>query len=166
MSDRGGFQYWREPLCVAAVILYVANSIWWKPMSSDPGSFVNCYFGDVLCLPVCIPITLWLQRRLSLRGHDRHPSLREIGGHWLLWTMCFEGLGPQLPQLAPGAVSDPWDAVAYALGGVVAAIAWRPDCAQNPGATPSLAEVAGRATVAALVAAFVLSAYRFGVVFR
>lgn len=166
MSEQGGFRYWREPLCVVAIVLYVANSVWWKPLSTDPASFVNCYFGDVLCMPVCIPVTLWLQRRLSLRQHDHGPSLREIAGHWLLWTMCFEYVGPLLPTLAPGAVSDPWDAVAYAFGGGVAAFVWRHGGQQNRGLSPSWAQVVGRATVAALVAGFVLSAYRFGVVFR
>ena len=48
MSDRAGFQYWREPLFVVAAVLYLANSLWWKPMSVEPESFVRCYFGDVL----------------------------------------------------------------------------------------------------------------------
>lgn len=166
MCDRSGFRYWREPLCVMAVVLYVANSVWWKPMTSDPTAFVHCYLGDVLCLPVCIPVTLWLQRKLCLRQHDRRPGLREIGLHWLLWTACFEWLGPRLPLLAPGAVSDPWDAVAYGAGGLLSAVVWRPEREPRPGATPSLSEVVGRAMVAALVAGFVLSAYRFGIVFR
>lgn len=166
MSDRAGFRYWREPLCVVAVVLYVANSVWWKPMTSDPTSFVHCYLGDVLCLPVCIPVTLWLQRKLSLRLHDQRPSLREIALHWLLWTACFEWLGPLLPLLAPGAVSDPWDAVAYAVGGLLAALLWRPECQPRLGATASFRDVAARATVAALVAGVVLSAYRVAAVFR
>lgn len=173
MSERSVFRYWREPLCVAAVLLYVANSVWWKPMTVDPTSFVHCYLGDVLCLPVCVPMTLWLQRCVGLRRHDRRPTPRELLLHWLLWSACFEGLGPRMPLLAPGAVCDPWDAVAYGVGGLLAAVVWRsphgeivagPVPSQAPG--PSLAIVAGRVAVAMAVAVFVLSAYRFGVVFR
>lgn len=168
MHDHDGFRYWREPLCLMAAALYVANSVWLKPMTPDPTAFVHCYLGDVLCLPVCIPATLWLQRTLGLRRHDLRPDVCEIGLHWILWTVCFEWLGPLLPTLAPGAVSDPWDAVAYAVGGLLAAVAWRERQARGrcPGVPPSALEVVGRATVAALVAGFVLSAYRFGVVFR
>lgn len=167
MSERSGFRYWREPLCVAAVALYVLNSVWWKPMTCDPTSFVHCYLGDVLCLPVCVPVTLWLQRRVGLRSDDRRPTPGELLLHWLLWTACFEWLGPQMPLLAPGAVSDPWDAVAYGIGGLVAAVVWRPQRGEKlSGTVPSFADVAGRAAVAMAVAVFVLSAYRFGVVFR
>lgn len=167
MSERSVFRYWREPLCVAAVLFYVANSVWWKPMTSDPTSFVHCYLGDVLCLPVCVPVTLWLQRRAGLRSHDRRPTPRELLLHWLLWSACFEGLGPRMPLLAPGAVCDPWDAVAYGVGGLLAAVVWRPPHGDNVSSpVPTLATVAGRAAVAMAVAVFVLSAYRFGVVFR
>lgn len=167
MPKRSGFRYWREPLCVVAVVLYVANSVWWKPMTVDPGSFVHCYLGDILCLPVCVPVTLWLQRRVGLRSDDRCPTPHELLLHWLLWSACFEWLGPQLPLLAPGAVSDPWDAVAYGVGGLLAAVVWRPQPGESLlGTGPSFAAMAGRTAVAMAVAVFVLSAYRFGVVFR
>jgi hypothetical protein len=83
MSKRSGFRYGREPLCVVAVVLYVANSVWWKPMTVDLNSFVHCYLGDVLCLPVCLPVTLWLQRRVGLRSDDRCPS-----SPWLWQRSC------------------------------------------------------------------------------
>jgi hypothetical protein len=171
MSKRPGFRYWREPLCVVAVVLYVANSVWWKPMTVDPRSFVHCYLGDILCLPVCVPVTLWLQRRVGLRSDDRCPTLPELLLHWLLWSACFEWLGPRIPLLAPGAVSDPWDVVAYGVGGLVAAVVWRPQRVDNLlgtvlGTVPTFAALAGRAAVAMAVAVFVLGAYRFGVVFR
>lgn len=171
MSDRAGFQYWREPLFVVAAVLYLANSLWWKPMSVEPASFVRCYFGDVLCMPVCLPVTLWLQRRVGVRFHDRMPSGAELLLHWILWSCCFELLAPRLPSLAPGAVCDPLDAVAYAVGGLFAGFFWRsgtsrsdPDLA--PVSTASWPQQGGRFVVAVAVAALVLSGYRFGVVFR
>lgn len=167
MSDRRRFRYLGEPLFAVAVVLYVANSVWWKPCTVDRASFVHCYFGDVLCLPVCVPVALWLQRRLGLRLHDQLPSKRELVLHWLLWSACFEWLGPRIPMLAPGAVSDPWDAVAYGAGGLVAALIWRaPPEPHWSGAMPTAGAVFGRAVVAVVVAVCVLSAYRFGAVFR
>lgn len=177
VSERSGFRYWREPLCLVAIVLYVANTVWWKPMTDDSTSFVHCYLGDVLCLPVCVPMTLWLQRRVGLRGDDRRPTARELLLHWLLWSACFEWLGPRMPLLAPGAVSDPWDAVAYAVGGLLAAVVWRPRRGEHllgrpssggvlSGGMLSVPAIAGRAAVAMAVALFVLSAYRVGVMFR
>lgn len=125
MANRGRFRYGLDPVCLTAAALYVANRFWWKRLCEDPDAFVHCYFGDVLCLPVCLPLVLWLQRRLGLRGHDAAPTWREVAGHWLWWSCCFEWLGPRLPSLAPGAVADPFDALAYAAGGLLAALLWR-----------------------------------------
>lgn len=172
MPERPGFRYWREPLCLGAAALYLANSVWWKSLASDPTAFVHCYFGDVLCLPVCVPVTLWLQRCLGLRGDDRQPTTRELVLLWGLWSLCFEWLGPHVSSLAPGAVSDPWDAVAYGVGGVLAALVWRPQHAELSGKqrwggdAVKLGAVLGRLTIAVLVALVVLSAYRFAVMFR
>jgi len=125
MANRTGFRYGLDPVCLTAIALYVANRFWWKELCSDPTAFVHCYLGDVLCLPVCVPLVLWLQRRLGLRAHDLPPTWREVFANWLVWSCCFEWLGPHLPTLAPGAVADPYDAVAYAGGGALAALLWR-----------------------------------------
>ena len=160
------FTYWQEPLCLLAVLLYACNHFWWKPCVADMSSFVHCYLSDFLCLPVLLPVTLWLQRLLGLRGHDDAPSYRECAAHWLLWTCCFELLGPAAPALAPGAVADPWDAVAYGVGGLLVAWLWRRGSAREDRRAPlgrGLLGVAGSAVVALAVSALVLSAYQVGV---
>ncbi|MCK5940480.1 MAG: hypothetical protein KAI24_00820 [Planctomycetes bacterium] len=169
MLVRRCFAYWREPLCVLAAALYVGNRLWLKPCTADPASFVHCYLGDVLCLPVLLPVTLWLQRSCGLRGHDGAPTAGEWLQHWLLWSMCFEWLGPSLPLLAPGAVRDPWDAVAYGAGGLVAGLVWRDRCVgarrgavRSPDGRSGWTQRLARAALAVAVAAFVLSAYRLG----
>ena len=160
------FAYWREPLCLLSALLYACNCFWWKPCTDDPSSFVHCYLGDVLCLPVLLPVTLWLQRRCGLRGHDGAPTAAEWLGHWGLWSLCFEWLGPALPLLAPGAVRDPWDAVAYGAGGVAAAAVWRVGPSSVGADSRRVVCAFGRFVVAVAVAAFVLSAYRVGVRLR
>lgn len=171
MQARGGFGYFCEPLFVAAGLLYAANTLWWKPATSDATSFVHCYLGDVLCMPVIVPVTLWLQQRLGLRPRELRPGRRELLLHWLLWSMCFEWLGPRLPVLAPGAVADPWDAVAYGAGGLLAAFAWGSRTGARveevvPGSVPSGGALLGRLAVAVGVALAVLLAYRVGAVVR
>jgi len=157
---RRRFAYWQEPLCVLAAAAYACNHFWWKPQTADGGAFVHCYLGDTLCLLVLLPVTLWLQRRLGLRRHDGAPTWREWLCHWALWSVCFEVIGPSLPLLAPGAVRDPWDVLAYAVGGAVGAVAWR-DAGRPPavGARPQSGR-GWRLAVALLVAVVVLGAYQ------
>ncbi|MEZ6038467.1 MAG: hypothetical protein R3F29_13370 [Planctomycetota bacterium] len=158
MSDRSGFRYWRDPLCVGAAVVYALNRYWWKPLLPGSASFVHGYLGDLLLLPVLVPIALGAQRRLGLRSHDGPPTIVELLLHWLLWSWCFEWLGPRLPALAPGAVADPWDLLAYAAGGAMAALWWRGGfCARGHFAGAGL--VVRRATVALALSLPVLGAY-------
>lgn len=158
MSPRTPFRYFRDPVCLGATGLYVLNRNWLAPLAADPGAFVRCYLGDVLCLPVGVPVVLWLQRQFGLRDHDLPPCIGELALHWLLWSLCFEWLGPRLPALAPGAVGDPWDVVAYAAGGLVAGCLWR-----SP-PWPPFADLSPRPALLRVLLAFafalvVLSAY-------
>ncbi len=159
------FAYCREPLSLFALLLYACNGLWWKPCATADAWFVRGYLGDVLCLPVLLPATLSLQRRLGLRAHDGAPSAREWLGHWALWSFCFELAGPALPLLAPGAVRDPLDVVAYGAGGVVAACWWRARAGSRQ-ATSGPRRVFARACVAGAVAGFVLSAYGVRAIWR
>ena len=163
------FAYWQEPLCLAAAALYLCNSFWWKPCTEAPTSFVHCYLGDVLCLPVLLPVALWLQRGLGLRAHDGGPTAGEWLGHWALWSVCFEVLGPSAPLLAPGAVADPWDVVAYGCGGLAAAWCWRAPAAERR--APSGAGVrrprrVAKSALAVAVSLGVLSVYHVDILIR
>ncbi|MFK7742476.1 MAG: hypothetical protein AB8H80_19340 [Planctomycetota bacterium] len=164
---RGAFRYLREPLCWIGLLLYVANTLVLKPwLPADQAVFVHGYLGDVLCMPVCVPVTLWLHRAVGGRNHDRPPTLIELAALWLWWSCCFEWLGPRMPQLAPGAVADPWDLLAYAAGGGIAAIAWRTGRTGHSLPRPRqqraghlAAHLVGQMAVATVVAVAVLGAY-------
>ncbi|MEC8652894.1 MAG: hypothetical protein VYA51_02545 [Planctomycetota bacterium] len=163
------FAYWREPLCLLAAALYACNSVWWKPCTADPTSFVHCYLSDVLCLPVLLPVALWLQRGLRLRAHDGAPTVGEWLGHWALWSLSFEVLGPAAPALAPGAVSDPWDVVAYGCGGIVAAWCWRVSHRERSapsGAATAIVRRVAQSALAVAVSIGVLSAYHVEIALR
>jgi hypothetical protein len=105
------------------------------------------------------------QHVAQVAAHDEAPSAREWLGHWALWSFCFELAGPALPLLAPGAVRDPLDVVAYGAGGVVAACWWRARAGSRQ-ATSGPRRVFARACVAGAVAGFVLSAYGVRAIWR
>lgn len=158
MCEPGAFRYWRDPLCVGAGVVYLLNRCWWKAVAPPSAWLVHGYLGDLLLLPVLVPIALAAQRRLGLRGHDGAPTAVELSAHWALWSWCFEWLGPRLPALAPGAVADPWDLVAYAAGGAAASCWWRGGfCARDHFVGAGLA--LRRAAVAMTLAIGVLGAY-------
>ena len=75
------------------------------------------WFSDVLFLPAAVPLFLWMERKLGWRTHDRFPSLAEVGGLFLVWSLAAEGIAPRLFQHC---TADPLDVVAYAAGGLFA----------------------------------------------
>jgi ubiquinone/menaquinone biosynthesis C-methylase UbiE len=113
------FRYALDPLCLSACFLYSANRWLIKPVCAWP--FLQHHFDDLLLIPAALPLILGLQRRLKLRNHDRPPTVAEIFGHLLVWSVISELLGP---SIFPWAVRDLLDVVAYALGAVVAGFWW------------------------------------------
>lgn len=88
-------------------------------LSSWP--FLHTHFNDLLLIPAALPLVLWLQRRLSLRKHDSPPTAAEICGHWLVWSVISEGIGP---HVFAHATADILDVVAYGAGAIVAGVWW------------------------------------------
>jgi hypothetical protein len=69
-----------------------------------------------------LPLVLWIQRRLGLRGDDRFPTAGEIAVHVAVWAFIAEVAGPWLLRRG---TADWRDALMYASGGLVAAVLWR-----------------------------------------
>jgi len=109
------FRYAADPLCIAAVAIYVIQ----RWIFSHPA--LRGWVSDFLFLPAAIPIFLWMERKLGLRMHDRKPSLAEVGGLFLVWSLAAEGIAPLLFQHC---TADPLDIVAYAAGGLFALGWW------------------------------------------
>jgi len=78
--------------------------------------------NDRLCLPIFVPLSLLIQRCLRVRRDDRPPLAWEIAQHWLIFSIVFEGIVPRLPGFR--STADPWDVVAYFVGGVAGWLAW------------------------------------------
>lgn len=113
------FGYLRDPLCLVACALYAVNRWLLKPRIHSP--FLHDHFNDLLLMPCALPVLLLLQRWLKLRPHDLPPTPGEIMLYWVVWSILFEVIGPHIKR---GAVGDPWDVLAYAVGGILAGLWW------------------------------------------
>ncbi|MEO7413795.1 MAG: hypothetical protein ABIZ81_10590 [Opitutaceae bacterium] len=113
------FGYASDPLCIFACALYALNRWWLAPHFG--GIFFRGQLNDLLLIPAALPLVLWLQRRLGLRGHDLPPRWSEITLHLAAWSLAAEGIAPLIFAHATG---DWRDIVAYATGGAVAGCWW------------------------------------------
>jgi hypothetical protein len=83
--------------------------------------FLRSWFNDTLLIPCALPLILLVYRCLKLRPHDDPPTILEITGHLVLWSVFFEWIGPHLVKHATG---DWLDVLAYFAGATVAAVWW------------------------------------------
>ena len=113
------FGYLSDPLFLVTCSLYALNR--WVLKPHIPSPFLHNHFNDVLLIPCALPPLLWMQRRLRLRQHDQLPTPGEIALYLAVWSVLFEVIGP---HIIPWAVGDPWDVVAYVVGGILAGLWW------------------------------------------
>lgn len=123
MTDcRHPFRYFADPICVASMACYALGRWYLKPQHLG-GWFVHDYLNDLLCLPLFLPMSLGMQRLLRLRRHDAPPRLWEVLQHAVVFSVVFEVLLPRYPHTFR-TTADPWDAVAYFVGGLFAWALW------------------------------------------
>ena len=116
------FRYTLDPICIGSMVIYAIGRWYLRPHHIG-GAFTKDYLNDVLCLPLFTPIILQFQKFLGLREHDLPPRLWEILQHWLVFSVIFEGIIPHFPSIWRS-VADPWDVVAYLVGGLSAVAVW------------------------------------------
>jgi len=117
---KSGFRYVFDPVCWVGCVLYVANSAWLA--NGGGGSIASGYFNDFLMIPCALPLILWVHSLLGWREKAAYPTLSELVGHLVVWSIVAEAIGP---KLVTGAVSDFRDVLAYAGGALVAGLWWR-----------------------------------------
>jgi hypothetical protein len=120
----GSFRYFRDPAFLTALTLYLVNRGLLKPLTLGHVGFFHDYFNDLLCIPFWLPVCLWVYRRIGIRWHDRAPTRFEVLSHLIIWSLCFEWLGPALKGPFAWTVADPWDVAAYTIGTVIAGAFW------------------------------------------
>jgi hypothetical protein len=113
------FRYLRDGLFQVSSLLYALNRWGLKPRIHS--AFLHGHFNDVLLIPCALPPLLLIQRRLKLRTHDELPSAGEIALYVVVWSILFEAIGP---HIMPWTTGDVWDAVSYAVGGILAGLWW------------------------------------------
>ena len=124
MSDAARpFRYLADPVCLAAVALYVINRCVLKSHGWG-GTITHGYVNDVLCLPLFLPGILYAQRLLRLRDHDCYPRAWEIVHHWAVFSLVFEVVTPRFPAVFR-TTADVFDVAAYLVGGALAWCYWR-----------------------------------------
>ena len=118
------YKYLRDPLFLICVIVYFVNRFLIEPLTIGKISFFNCYLNDLICFPFFLPFVFYFLRVLGLRDRDRPPTFYELSFFLLLWSYCFEFLGPLLGKHFNYPVADPWDVVCYAVGCIIAGVYW------------------------------------------
>jgi hypothetical protein len=113
------FGYMRDPLFLIGCAAYTINRWLVKPRVHH--GFFHSHFNDLWLIPCALPPILWLHRRLGLRSSDEPPQLLEIFCHLVFWSLLFEWIGPKFVRHT---TADPFDALAYVIGAIIATIWW------------------------------------------
>ena len=121
-EKRGGFGYWRDPVFLLTLAIYVVNRELIKPSLHTYSPFFHGHLNDSLTVPVALPIYLLFYRRIGLRPDDQPPRWWEIGLHLAVWCVFFKWFGPSV--LHHG-VADPLDDVSMIIGGILAWLLWQ-----------------------------------------
>jgi hypothetical protein len=116
------FGYWADPICVGCAILYGLNRWYLKPHRIG-GHFTIAYLNDVMCLPLFVPLILYVQRLLNIRKHDGYPRLWEVLQQWVIFSVWFKIILVRFPHVFRVA-RDPLDILAYLAGGLLAYAIW------------------------------------------
>lgn len=72
------------------------------------------YLNDLLCMPLVLTLTLFLQRSFTFRDPGHVFTKHQVGIAVLYYSVAFELV---LPPFLPRYTADPLDVLAYALGG-------------------------------------------------
>jgi|FLOH01.1.fsa_nt_gi hypothetical protein len=105
-------------LAVMATVLYVFNRLIIIPGFSN-STFFHEYFGDLLALPAYLPASLFIGIKLNIVARPFEFRFYHIVAAVLIFSAIFEGL---LPIIDSASVRDPYDILAYFVGGVLVLI--------------------------------------------
>jgi hypothetical protein len=137
------FRYFADPLSLTGVVLYAAHKLLIKPTTWGSHGLLHDYLNDFLLIPIFLPPTLWVLRRLGVRTHDGPPSGIEIVSLLAMWAALFLWVFPEFRWMFRHSTRDPYNAVAYTVGAAVAGLVWNwnphhlPTSSGEPGSSVS-----------------------------
>ena len=134
------FRYLFDPLFISCLGLYIFNRVVMEAWF--PRSFFTDHLNDLICIPFCVPIMLFILRVAHLRPDDAPPRSHENIIPLILWSAIFEIWLPRMEIFKGLATADHRDIFYYALGALIAAVWWRvyygtgTDCTTEDAANP------------------------------
>ena len=121
-ESRGEFGYWRDPVFLVSLVIYIVNRMLIKPHLHHYSPLFHGHLNDTLTVPVALPIYLLAYRWIGFRPDDRPPRWWEVGLHVAVWIVFFKWFGPVV--LHQG-VYDLIDDGCIAGGGLLAWALWQ-----------------------------------------
>ncbi len=116
------FGYWRDPVFLISLAVYVVNRMVIKPGLHHYSPFFHGHLDDTLTVPVALPIYLLAYRWIGFRPDDQPPRWWEAGLHVLVWIVFFKQFAPHVLHRG---VADPIDSWCIAAGGFFAWMFWQ-----------------------------------------
>ncbi len=101
-------------LALTAALVYSLNRWFIIPIAKSPAFFQE-YLGDILALPVYLPLSVYIAVRLRIIPQCFQLHFGHILGAVILFSIIFEGL---VPLFDDSSTRDLLDVAAYLLGGV------------------------------------------------
>jgi len=102
-------------LAMFSTMVYVINRLLVIPMWPEI-DFSKKYVGDILALPVYLPLSFYLALRRHLIPEDFKLHFMHILAAGVIFSILFEGLVPFIDQTS---TRDPFDILAYFAGGLL-----------------------------------------------
>jgi hypothetical protein len=117
MADRNAcrvslltFRTWPFGLVAGAFLLHA-----WLEQIGLLLPFLQYYLNDLLCMPLVLTVTLFLQRAFTFRNPSHVFTKHQVGIAVAYYALAFEGI---LPLFMARYTADVLDIAAYGLGGV------------------------------------------------
>lgn len=102
-------------LALVAAFVYFINR-WFLISTYNEIDFFHDHLGDVLALPVYLPLSLYAAMSLDLVKPSFKIKTVHVLISTLLFSVIFEGF---VPSLVESTTKDPMDGLAYLMGGVL-----------------------------------------------
>ncbi len=99
---------------LTGIALYSLNRFWLIPQLPT-NHFFRAYGDDILALPIFVPLSYLLARKLALIKPEKYLTGAYILIAWIVFSLLFEGLAP---LMMAHRYADWGDVNAYALGGI------------------------------------------------